>query len=339
MGKIKILQVGCGKISSTWLEVFSMRRDVKVVGLVDINEKYAMEKRSCFGLQCEIFTDLHKAIEKTIPDIIVDNTSPEAHFKVVMTALENGCHVFGEKPISDSIEDAIEMVKKANKTKKSYFIMQNRRYFKGIRTFRKIIEDGSIGDLGFLYASFYIGTHFNDYRDFMDSPMLIERSIHVFDQARFISNSEALSVYCHEFNPSYSWFKGNACVCCIFEMTNKMVFSFNGSWCSSGNETGWQSEWRANGSNGSVVWDGESIPSYEFLKKENEPLLHRITPDNVWKHQEGHAGCIDEMIMAIRNNKACETDCNDNIKSFAMVMAAIKSAREKRKVFVNEIFT
>ena len=35
----------------------------------------------------------------------------------------------------------------------------------------------------------------------MDSPLVLDMAIHTFDQARFITGANPISVYCHEFNP------------------------------------------------------------------------------------------------------------------------------------------
>ncbi len=341
MEKIKLLQVGCGKISKAWLECFLKRNDVQIVGLVDLNKETSLEKKELFNLDCEIFSDLERAINVTNPNVVIDNTTPEFHHEIVTKAIENGCHVFGEKPMADTIENAIEMVKKANDNKKYYFIMQNRRFNRHIRGYREIIKSGSIGELGFLSATFFLGPHFRGFQNVMDSPLILDMAIHTFDQARFISGCDPVTVYCHEFNPKGSWFNGSASACCIFEMTNGTVFSFVGSWCAVGNPTSWESEWRAMGSCGSAIWDGKNEPNYEIeipsLEFQKFYEFERIKPGYTWYGQISHAGCINEMLMALKEHRSAETDSNDNIKSFAMVMAAKKSSIEGRKVLISEL--
>lgn len=43
------------------------------------------------------------------------------------------------------------------------------------------------------------------------------------------------------------------------------------------------------------------------------------------------------MIECIENNTRAQTDCRDNIKSLAMVFAAVKSSKENRIVYIKEI--
>jgi len=249
--------------------------------------------------------------------------------------------VLGEKPLADTIENAIKMVEKSNITGKSYFVMQNRRFLKNIRAYKNILQGGYIGELGFLTANFFLGPHFGGFREVMDSPLILDMAIHTFDQARFISGSDPISVYSHEFNPCGSWYKGDASACCIFEMSNNTVFSYNGSWCAIGNQTSWESEWRAMGSKGSAMWDGKNVPFYESVVNNEEDKsmskVERIIPEFQWESEKGHEGCINEMLLALRENRPAETDCNDNIKSLAMVMAAIKSSKEGRKIYIHEI--
>lgn len=338
--KLRVLQVGCGGISNNWLTTLKGREDIEIVGLVDLDENNAINKRNDFNLTCNTYTDFEKAIADTTPDVVIDNTIPEIHHKIVTTSLKSDCHVFGEKPLADTMENAIDMVKTADKLNKSYSVMQNRRFLKDIRSFQSIIEKQMIGELGFLGASFYIEAHFGGFRDIMDSPLILDMAIHTFDQARFISGCNPISVYCHEFNPSGSWYKGNASAVCIFEMTDNVVFSYNGSWCAKGNLTSWECDWRAMGSHGAARWDGKSTPWYEKPSDTQNMFpaeYERNIIDNDDNSEEGHAGCINDMIDSLKNGIPSQTDCKDNIKSLAMVMAAIKSSKEQRKVYINEI--
>ncbi len=338
--KLRILQVGCGGISHNWLSTLTSHEDVEMVGLVDIDEHNAQDKKDSFHLSCPIYADFKKAIKDTNPDVVIDNTIPNMHHQIVTTSLKAGCHVFGEKPLADSIDYALDMVKTATQTNKSYAVMQNRRFLKDIRSFQSIIADHNIGDLGFLGASFYIEAHFGGFRDIMESPLILDMAIHTFDQARFISGCDPVSVYCHEFNPSGSWYQGNASAVCIFEMSNNVVFSYNGSWCAKGSLTSWECDWRAMGSCGAAGWDGKSLPWYEKQSDENNMFpsnyeRHLVDIDN--DSATGHEGCIHDMIDSYMKGIPAQTDCKDNIKSLAMVMAAIKSSKEQRKVYINEL--
>jgi predicted dehydrogenase len=52
-----------------------------------------------------------------------------------------------------------------------------------------------------------------------------------------------------------------------------------------------------------------------------EPLEHK-----------GHEGLIHEFVQCVRTGSRPETSCQDNIKSLAMVLAAVESVKKGRRV-------
>jgi predicted dehydrogenase len=336
MKKHRVVVAGCGGMSNTWLDYAAQREDTEIVGLVDIFEESAIAMAKKRGLQIPTFTDLAKAITTTGANLVFDVTIPESHKQIVTTALTSGCHLFGEKPMAATLEEANELVQLAKETGKNYAIMQNRRYLKTMRSFRKAINQGIVGAIGSMHADFFIGAHFGGFRDLMDSPLILDMAIHTFDQARFLMGADPVSVYCHEFNPPGSWYKGNASAICIFEMSDGSVFTYQGSWCAEGFPTAWEASWRLLGSKGTALWDGTHAPLYQVVD-ESKPsgFMNSYTEHEVelaWDGQEGHWGCFDEMFASLEQGRLAETSCFDNIKSTAMVFGAIESAKLGQKV-------
>ncbi|UVI28527.1 Gfo/Idh/MocA family protein [Paenibacillus spongiae] len=338
MNKHRIIVAGCGSMSNVWLDYAAQRENAEIVGLVDIFEESAIAMAERRGLQVPTFTELQKAIEETNANLVFDVTVPASHKQIVTTALEAGCNVFGEKPMAESLQDAREIVRTAEQSGKRYSVMQNRRYLKRIRPLRDFLASGTIGTIGSVHADFFIGAHFGGFRDIMDSPLIVDMAIHTFDQARFISGADPVSVYCHEFNPPGSWYKGNASAVCIFEMSDGSVFTYRGSWCAEGLNTTWEADWRINGSQGSVMWDGANEPICEVVDDSKTPefirAMKKMKVTDVWDGREGHYGCLDEMFAALESGRPAETDCTDNIQSVAMVFGAVESARTGRKVML-----
>lgn len=332
----KIIVAGCGGMSNTWLDYATKRENAEIVGLVDIFQANAKAMVDKYNLNVPIFSDLQTAINETGANLVFDVTIPASHKQVVTTALKAGCDVFGEKPMAESMEDAEEILTLSNQTGKRYTVMQNRRYLKQIRALRDLLTTGGIGSIQSIHADFFLGPHFGGFRDEMDHVLILDMAIHTFDQARFITGADPVSVYCYEYNPTHSWYKGNASAICIFEMDNGAVFTYNGSWCAEGLNTSWESEWRVTGSIGSAKWDGVTAPICEVIDETKpiefiRPLKQLEVPEN-WDGQQGHFGCFDEMFTALEQGRLAETDCSDNIKSLAMVQGAIKSALTGKKV-------
>lgn len=336
MSQHRVVIAGCGGMANTWVKYAMQRPDVEIVGLIDINEDNAKKLQQEHGFSAPFFTDIKQAAEQVDANLVFDVTIPAVHKQITMAAFESGWNVMGEKPIADSLADAYEVVQEAKEKNRFYAVMQNRRFNKNIRSYRDLVAKGTVGKPGFITADFFIGAHFGGFRDAMESPLILDMAIHTFDQARFISGADPVSVYCHEFNPSGSWYEGNASAVCVFEMSDGSVFNYRGSWSAEGARTSWESSWRVIGNKGTAVWDGTNIPYAEVVRPTEEKLflneydrVDAVLPDMT---NEGHFGCLDEMFDALATGRKAETDCTDNIKSMEMVFGALESAAQKKKI-------
>ena len=330
----KALLVGAGGMGRAWGKNLKEHPEVEIAGWVDIRPGAAQEAAD--GLQLSGLhagDDLGKALAEVKPDFVVDVTIPEAHRDVTLQALAAGVPVLGEKPMADSMESAREMVAASEKSGKLYMVSQSRRYDARLHAYRTLIQE-QVGALGILNSDFYIGAHFGGFRDEMPSVLLLDMAIHTLDQARYLSQSDPVSVYCEEFNPSWSWYKGDASATALFEMTGGLRYTYRGSWCSEGKNTSWEGDWRAVGPQGTAMWDGTGAPSADVVTKtgeffsETEPHSIEALPDI----SGGIAGSLRDFLNALRTGATPMGECHDNIKSLAMVFAAIESSATGRRV-------
>ncbi|MDQ0898792.1 Gfo/Idh/MocA family protein [Paenibacillus sp. V4I7] len=337
MSKYHIVVVGCGSMANVWVEYMLKREDSDIVALVDIKTEFAQAMADRHGLTCGVYNNLEQAIQDSGANLVLDITIPSSHFQVCGTALRQGCDVFGEKPMAATMAEARELVQLAERTGRSFSVMQNRRYDANIRALREIINAGTIGRVGYVGADFFLGPHFGGFREAMESPLILDMAIHTFDQARFITGADPVSVYCQEFNPPGSWYAGNASAICIYEMSDGTVFCYRGSWCAEGAPTSWEAAWRVTGEQGTALWDGSGAPYAEIVAGGDQAGKFirdytKVDADVNWPGHSGHAGCLDEMFVALEEGRLAETDCRDNIKSMAMVLGALESAKLGQKV-------
>jgi predicted dehydrogenase len=256
---------------------------------------------------------------------------------VALEAFKHRAHVLSEKPLADSLPRAIEMVKAAKDSNLTHSVMQNRRFDQNILQVKQFLESRQIGAVTSVNADFFVGAHFGGFRDSMAHVLLLDMAIHTFDQTRFMTGCDPTSVYCLEFNPVNSWYAQGSSAHCIFEMTNGVVFNYRGSWCSEGFHTTWESDWRVIGTRGTLRWDGGEYQraqivreTGEFLSKHSELELPKLEYQTV----NGHAGLIQDFITNLEQHKPQTTPSSDNIKSVAMVFAAIESAETGKRVQV-----
>lgn len=337
--KLRGVLIGCGGMSAAWLRAAAALPDLELVALVDVREDAARQRAEEFGLgQARIGTELGPILEELRPDLVFDCTIPEVHTPVTLEALAHGCHVLGEKPLSNSMENARKAVAAAEGAGKLYAVIQNRRYDPRIRRLRRFLDSGVLGPLTTLNSDFYIGAHFGGFRDRMEHVLLLDMAIHTFDMARFITGADPVSVYCKEWNPAGSWYDHHASAVAVFEMTGGIIYTYRGSWCSEGLNTSWEADWRAVGQKGTVRWDGfegfqaERVAAEGGFRSQMEAVP--FPPESPEDKRGGHQGIIREFLDCIRHGGTPETVCTDNIKSLAMVFGAIASAQEGREVAV-----
>jgi predicted dehydrogenase len=334
---------GCGNMSKGWLSALArhepLRGKVAIVGLVDLNPAIAEERAAEFGLSDVVIgSDLDAVLTATKPDLLFDIVVPAARAGVVTTALRHGCHVLSEKPMADSLDTGRELVELAASVGRIHAVVQNRRFISGVRRIRRFLDSGALGELTALHCDFFVGAHFGGFREEMDNVLLLDMAIHTLDAARFMSAKTPQAVYCLETNPRGSWYAHGAAANAIFEFSDDVVFNYRGSWCAEGANTSWESAWRIIGTKGTLTWDGADLFEARIVTGDSG-FFRDLAPVEVpepadIEQTHGHASVIAEFVAAIEAGRQPETASNDNIKSLAMVFAAIESAKSRQRVTI-----
>jgi len=311
-----------------------------VAGWVDIRPGAAAEAAAEVGIEPEyVGTDLEHAIRAVGPDFVVDVTAPTGHCEVTTTALGMGLPVLGEKPMATSLAEAKRMVSASDAAGQLYMVSQSRRYDGRLQAYRRLI-DSNLGALGILNSDFYIGAHFGGFRDEMEHVLLVDMAIHTFDAARYLSQADPVSVYAEEFNPSWSWYQGSASATCLFEMTDGLRYTYRGSWCAEGAPSSWEGNWRAVGGNGTALWDGFGDPNGQVVVEPGgfNSIVEDIAESSL-PVRSGIAGALHDFLDALETGATPNGECHDNIKSFAMVCAAVESSIRGQRVEIAELMS
>ncbi len=332
------LLVGAGGMGKAWGRNLLENDETILAGWVDLRPGAAQEAAEELNSKPEYLgSDLEEAIRALAPDFVVDVTSPSGHKEVTTTALGHGLPVIGEKPMATNLEEAKEMVRASERAGKLYMVSQSRRYDGRMQAYCKLISE-NLGKLGILNSDFYIGAHFGGFRDEMDHVLLVDMAIHTFDAARYASGANPVSVYAEEFNPFWSWYKGAAASTCLFDMTNDLKYTYRGCWCAEGLHSSWEGDWRAVGENGTALWDGHGDPKAQIVTATG--AFHSEVMDvsePAFTIKSGIAGSLAEFIDALKTGSTPKGECHDNIKSFAMVCAAVESSIRGERVFISEL--
>ena len=102
MDRLGIGIVGCGNISSTYLKLAPKFSGIEVRAISDIDDDASLSRSQEFGVPAH---SVEALLASDNVDIVVNLTTPDAHFGVSRKILEAGKHVYTEKPLALSLED------------------------------------------------------------------------------------------------------------------------------------------------------------------------------------------------------------------------------------------
>lgn len=96
----------------------------------------------------KIYADYRRMLEKERPQII--SVAPrwlDCHHDMVLVCAEFGCHVFLEKPMCQSLEQADAMIAALEKRNLKLAIAHQTRYSPALAHAKKAIDEGTLGDI------------------------------------------------------------------------------------------------------------------------------------------------------------------------------------------------
>ncbi len=111
---LRVLVVGCGGMGASHARAYGTNPGFEVVGLVARSARRRSPLAAELGGIAE-YDSYESALAATAPEVVSINTYPETHYDYVRKALEAGCHVFCEKPLAETVEQAQELVDLARK--------------------------------------------------------------------------------------------------------------------------------------------------------------------------------------------------------------------------------
>jgi predicted dehydrogenase len=98
--------IGCGNISTAYLQLASMFKGYDIVAVADINMDNARARAAEFDVRAQTVDDLLAAADV---DLVINLTIPAAHVDVSRAILKAGKHVYSEKPFVLSLAEAQEL--------------------------------------------------------------------------------------------------------------------------------------------------------------------------------------------------------------------------------------
>ncbi len=119
--------------------------DVRVVALVDANTDHLDDKLQVMQAQRHYRT-CQAMLEHETPDIVVIcSRHPDDHLPQIRQVASRGCHIYCEKPLAATLEEADEIVRLAQVHGIQIAMAHPARHMPAFRTMRRMIDAGEIG--------------------------------------------------------------------------------------------------------------------------------------------------------------------------------------------------
>jgi len=307
----------------------------ELAAVVDLNEETLHAACDAIDLPSDRrFTALDAALAAVEADTALVVVPPEVHVPVAIQCLEAGLDCLIEKPFAPSVEEAEEVVRRAEELGRTVMVTQSFRFKRGPQTVRRLVEEGAVGDIEVVEARFAKAPPFTGFRAEMDEPLIVDMAIHHFDFLRGILGLEPARVRARSFNPSWSWFRGNAAAFAEFETDAGAQVTYSGSWVSRSPETSWDASWEIQGTEGSITWAHNRVeyrPENFGLTVYRKSMLERgdgvmDVPLDALPAEE-REGTLLEFITAREEQRRPQADGADNLRSLGLVYGAVESTR------------
>lgn len=181
----------------------------ELVAFCDINEtrmdyanKLLVEKYNHPEISTYKADQFDEMIEEIKPDAVIVTTVDRTHHTYIIRALELGCDVISEKPMTTDEEKCQMILDAVKRTGKNLRVTFNYRYAPHNTKIRELIMDGTIGQVNSVHFEWLLNTeHGADYfrrwhRDKRNSGgLLVHKSTHHFDLVNFWLGAKPSKVF------------------------------------------------------------------------------------------------------------------------------------------------
>ena len=152
---LKVAIVGCGKIADGHVEeIQKLRAKAHLAACCDLEPLMAEQLAVRYGIPAH-YDNLNELLEKERPDVIHITTPPQAHLPLTRIAVEAGCHVYVEKPLTLNYVDSRALLDCVENSEKKLTIGYSYLFDPPAIALQEMIADGNLGEI--IHADCFFG--------------------------------------------------------------------------------------------------------------------------------------------------------------------------------------
>jgi len=171
-----------------------------VVAACDLDPQVLETCRTDYGSTLRVTTDWKEFLRFGDMDAVMICTPDHLHEEQALAALEAGYDVFCEKPLAITIEGCDRILAKAAELKRKLFVGHNMRYMDFTRTMKKIIDDGTIGEVKAIWCRHFVSyggdAYFRDWHAERKNTtgLLLQKGTHDIDIIHWLAGAPSVRV-------------------------------------------------------------------------------------------------------------------------------------------------
>jgi len=148
------------------VEIIAYRsRRLDLITNEDLTAEFGVSPEERYGIKT--FTDLDIALAEK-PDAALVTNPTSLHIPTALAAAEHGCHLFIEKPLSNSLDGIARLLNIANRQSLIVLVGYQLRFHPALQLIHKMLQDGRIGQVvsaRLEFGDYLPGAHpYEDYR-------------------------------------------------------------------------------------------------------------------------------------------------------------------------------
>ncbi len=138
--------VGYGYWGPNIVRNFSAVRGMEVVSISDANPE-SLKRAASAWPGIKTVQDFREITASSEIDVVAVVTPVDTHYEIAKDALENGKHVFIEKPFTSSVAKAEELIELAARKRLKIMVDHTFLFTGVVRKIKKLVDEGLLGDL------------------------------------------------------------------------------------------------------------------------------------------------------------------------------------------------
>ncbi len=333
MSKIKFGIIGLGGISQLiHLPDLYKSKEVEIAAIADINKNAVQEVASKFKVT-HAFTDYHKMLEQVDIDAVLIATPTKSHTQIALDCLNAGKHIFVEKPLARTVEEAKKIAVTAKEKGLVAMVGMNLRYRPDIMLLKSIVSSGDLGDPFFVKCSWFksqssSGKWFTK-KDESGGGVTFDLGIVLLDVAMwFLNFPEIQSVTTQNFFINTKNVEDSS-VSMIRAKNNSLIY-LESSWAIASSKNTFDLEIYCTKGN-ALINPLRIIKTMDGQQVELKPMLN----DNRKAHAEkSYQNELNHFIGAIKGHNPVLSSAEDSVTRLNILHNMYLSASTKKEVFL-----